>query len=87
MATWDEERAWKTIETGFEEIIAGKKGTVDEFACFKDMVELLGSVRDEAIQWAWAEARNGYDRGMVPHQRDLADLLAKAKDDLNPERK
>ena len=86
MATWDEERAWSVINLAFEEISAGKKGSVDEFSCAKDLVELIADVRAQAIRWAWVEARNGYDRGMVPHQRDLTELLNKAKADLNPER-
>lgn len=87
MATWDEERAWSIINTAFEEIAAGKKGSVDEFSCAKDLVELLGEVRAEAIGWTWTEACSQSDRGMDVRRFEVPLLLDKAKADLNPERK
>lgn len=50
------------------------------------LTELLGSVRRDTLEWTWAEARNGYDRGMIPHQRDLVELRKKVEEDLNPDR-
>jgi hypothetical protein len=87
MATWDEERAWKIINTAFEEITAGKRGSVDEFSCAKDLVELLGSVRAETIGWTWTEACSQHDRGMDVRRQEIPALLEKARADLNPERK
>lgn len=86
MATWDEERAWVIINTAFEEITAGKKGSIEEFSCAKDLVELLESVRVEAIGWTWAEACSQSDRGMDVRRFEVPLLLDKAKADLNPER-
>jgi hypothetical protein len=87
MATWDEERAWGIINTAFEEITAGKKGSVDEFSCAKDLVELLSSVRGEAVGWTWAEACSAYSKGLNPGKYEIAKLSEKAIEDLNPERK
>jgi hypothetical protein len=86
MAMWDEERAWQIIDTAFEEIKAGRTGPADKFQCAKDLVDLLGSVRAEAIGWTWTEARSQHDRGMDPRNFEVPKLLEMSNADLNPER-
>jgi hypothetical protein len=87
MATWDEERAWQIINTAFEEITSGQTGAVGKFQCAKDLVDLLGSVRAEAVGWTWTEACSQHDRGMDVRRYEVPLLLDKVKEDLNPERK
>lgn len=86
MATWDEERTWRIINTAFEEITSGQTGHVSEFSCAKDLVELIAEVRAEAIGWTWTEACAQHDRGLDPRRFEIPLLLDKAKADLNPER-
>lgn len=86
MTTWDEERAWRIINSAFEEITSGQTGHVSEFSCAKDMLELLDEVRTEAIGWTWAEACSQHDKGLDVRRFEMPLLLNKAKADLNPER-
>ncbi len=85
--TWDEERAKGIINQAFEDIlnVEGVKLT-SEYPSFKKLVELLGSVRAETIGWTWVEACNQASRGMDPRFFEVPKLLAKAEEDLNPER-
>ena len=88
-SSWDKERAKDIIDKAVEEILPNtemKEGTVEEFQCYKDMVELLGSVRAEAIGWTWAEACSQHDKGLDPRRFEVPLLMDKAKADLNPDR-
>ena len=48
------------------------------------LTELLGSVRAEAVGWAWTEACSQHDRGMDPRLMPIPELLEKSNADLNP---
>jgi hypothetical protein len=88
-SSWDKERVKEIIDKAVEEILPNmklKEGTVEGFQCYKDMVELLGSVRAEAIGWTWSEACSQHARGLDPRKFEVPLLMDKADADLNPER-
>lgn len=86
MTTWDETRTRELV------IQAGKDANFSalQIAALvplsEKMVELLGSVRAEAVGWTWTHARNQRDRGMDHHRQPMPELLKMAAADLNPER-
>jgi hypothetical protein len=85
---WDEERATEIINEIFDEVLHTQKlKRVTEFDSYKKLVEFLGSVRAEAIGWAWTEACSAYSKGLDPNRAEIPAILEKAQADLNPERK
>lgn len=50
------------------------------------VVELLGSVRAEAIGWTWTEACSMHDKGLDPRTFEVPILMDRASADLNPDR-
>ena len=80
-SSWDRERIDETwVEHIDDHWVDGR----EQFT--QAMVELLGSVREEAIDWTWTHACNQRDRGMDHHKQPIPELLAMAAADLNPER-
>ena len=85
-SNWDRKR----IETLLHEEIGDPyyidHGPEGDGHAIDKLVELLGSVRAEAIEWAWTHARNQHARGMNHHKQPIPELLKLANADLNPER-
>jgi hypothetical protein len=85
-SSWDRERVSELI------IQAGKDANLTPLNIAAlvplagKMVELLGSVRAEAIGWTWTEACSQHDKGLDPKRFEVPLLLERATADLNPER-
>ena len=73
---WDRERIEEIVDLIDSEVV--RLETVDK------LVELLGSVRAEAVGWTWTVACNHHDRGMDPRNYEVPQLLEEANADLNP---
>lgn len=82
--SWDRERIREAILN--LEITVGPLETTERDEIVHQLVELLGSVRAEAIGWTWTEACSQHDRGMDPRNFEVPKLLEMANADLNPER-
>ena len=77
--TWDQERVALILLEAIE---------VDDNIgqAIEKLTDLLGSVRAEAIGWTWTHACKQYEEGRDPNRQEMPALLARAKDDLNPDR-
>jgi hypothetical protein len=84
--SWDRERVTELI------IQAGKDANLTPLdiaglvPLAGKMVELLGSVRVEAIGWVWSEACSQHAKGLDPRKFEVPLLMDRANADLNPER-
>ena len=80
-SSWDRERIGKILDESI-----GKDLKIDVAQAHAQLVELLGSVRREAVDWAWTEARSQHAKGLDPRKFEVPLLMDKANADLNPER-
>lgn len=85
-SSWDRERVNELV------IQAGKDANLSPLKIValvplaEKVVELLGSVRAEAIKWTWSEACSQHDKGLDPKRFKVPLLMDKANADLNPDR-
>ena len=86
-SSWDRERVTTILHEEIGDpfyIDHGPEG--DAGHATDKLTELLGSVRAEAIGWAWTEACSQHDKGLDPKRFEVPLLMDKANADLNPER-
>ena len=81
---YDQERVTKIIDKMLDD--ARRKGIYQTEECITELTELLSEVRHEAMGYTWTEACSQYDKGMDPRNYTIPILIAKANEDLNPER-
>lgn len=77
-STWDQRRI-VDIMTDLQ------SGKLEYFQAANQIVDLLGSVRLETVDWTWTQARSQYDKGLDPRRQNVAALMEQATQDLNPE--
>lgn len=85
-SSWDRERVTTILHEEIGDEFYIDHGPLGPGHAVEKLVELLGSVRAEAIGWTWTEACSQHDRGLDPRRFEMPLLLDKAKADLNPER-
>jgi len=83
-STYDRERVVAIVNEMLDD--PNPIGIYPTTKCFDKLQELLGSVRAQAVEWAWTEACSQHDKGLDPRRFEIPLLLTKATADLNPER-